>query len=211
MLKTKRVVELRDIKTEKAYLDRDPALVALVELAKVRTLLAVPMLKDNELIGAIGIYRQEMRPFTDRQIELVTSFAAQAVIAIENSRLLSELRQRTGDLSKSLERQTATSEVLNVISNSVSDAQPVFNAIVQSALKLFPDAAILIALRDGETLRAAPLLKRMLSAPRRCSAAGLFLSHANTIMRSQFLIAGSSIFPTREKRRPNFRLDHSTF
>ena len=108
----------------------------MARLGHARTMLTVPMLKENKLVGAIGMYRQEVRPFTAKQIELVQNFAAQAVIAIENTRLLNELRQRTGDLSEALEQQTATTEVLRVISSSPGNLEPVFNAVLEKAIQI---------------------------------------------------------------------------
>jgi GAF domain-containing protein len=155
ILGTKRLIHVADIKTEPTF--KDEMRIATVELANGRSLVGVPLLKDNEVVGAIAIYRQEVRPFTDKQIELLQNFAAQAVIAIENARLLNELRQRTADLTESLEQQTATSEILDVISNSPTDSQPAFDAIVRSGLRLFPDAAIMIGLLDGNVVRAAAI------------------------------------------------------
>jgi len=155
MLGTKSIIHVADLAAQPAYAERVPQTVAAVELGGVRTFLAVPMLKDAELIGALALSRQEVRPFTDKQIALVQNFAAQAVIAIENARLLGELRQRTDDLTESLEQQTATAKVLDVISRSAFDLHAVFETVVESSGRLCgADRAFLLRF-DGELLRLA--------------------------------------------------------
>ena len=134
--RTKQTVHVVDAREGRAYANRDPGRMAATELGGVRTLVIVPLLKDGVLIGAMSIFRQEVRPFTDKQIALVTNFAAQAVIAIENTRLLNELRQRTDDLTEALEQQTATSEVLRVISSSPGEPEQIFNVILENAVRL---------------------------------------------------------------------------
>jgi len=129
VLRTKRTGHVADVRATRAYAERNPTVVTAVELGGVRASVAVPMLKDDELIGLISIYRQEVRPFTETQIELVQNFANQAVIAIENTRLLNELRE-------SLQQQTATSDVLRIISSSPGDLEPVFQTMLENATRL---------------------------------------------------------------------------
>jgi GAF domain-containing protein len=151
----KQAVQIDDARATRSYKEGDPFVRSGVDLGGFRAVLAVPMLKDDALIGAIAIYRQEVRPFTDKQISLVQNFANQAVIAIENTRLLNELRQRTDDLSESLEQQSATSDILRVISGSPTDVQPIFDAIVRSASRLCGSEYTIVTRYDGELLHLA--------------------------------------------------------
>jgi GAF domain-containing protein len=149
---TKQIVHMADIAAERTFADSP-----LVKLAGARSFVGVPLLKDGELVGAITVYRQEVRPFADKQIALLTNFASQAVIAIENTRLLKELRQRTDDLGESLQQQTATSEVLQVISSSPGELEPVFEAMLANATRLCQASYGLMYLCEGDALRLAAL------------------------------------------------------
>ncbi len=143
---TNQLLHVYDLVEDDSYKERDPTVVRFVESAGVRTLLLVPMLKENKFIGAIVIFRQEVRPFTDKQIDLVKNFAAQAVIAIENTRLLSELRE-------SLAQQTATSEVLGVVSSSPGELQPVFQSMLENATRLCGANFGILSLHEGGVVR----------------------------------------------------------
>ena len=150
VIETKRAAQMPDMSVSEAYRRGDPVVVASVDIAGTRSLVCVPMLKENELVGAIAIYRQEVRPFTDKQIELVSNFAAQAVIAIENARLLNELRE-------SLQQQTATADVLTVISSSPGTLDPVFSTMLAKATELCEASYSTLWLHEGDGFRTAAI------------------------------------------------------
>ena len=145
VLETKQVVQIADVRAVAGYVD-NPVQAPIVQLAGVRSKLCVPMLKEDDLIGVIEIDRQEVRPFTEKQIELVKNFAAQAVIAIENTRLLNELRE-------SLEQQTATADVLRVISCSPGDLQPVFDSWTNGGSHLRGQVRLVLFRTEGDGFR----------------------------------------------------------
>ena len=151
-MRSRQVVQIEDVRTSKAYLARSPATIEIAELGGARTIVVVPMLGDGVAIGSITVYRQEVRPFSDKQIELLTNFARQAVIAIENARLLRELRVRTDDLSEALVYQTGSSNILKVIASSPTDVGPALRAIVDSACEICDADDAVVLLKEGDDL-----------------------------------------------------------
>src|SRR5262249_14163229 len=137
---------------EDVHADPEYVLLGHQREMSYRTVLAVPLLKDGSPIGALGMWRREVKPFTENQIGLVRTFTDQAVIAIENVRLVKELEARNAELREALEHQTATSEVLGIISRSPTDVQPVLDAIVESAARVCGIDDVLLRLREGNTM-----------------------------------------------------------
>jgi GAF domain-containing protein len=185
------VVEKRTIHIHDVLTDPEFKMSEAARIGGIRTMLGVPLLREGMPIGVIALQRNTVRPFTDKQIELVTTFADQAVIAIENVRLFEAEQQRTRELSEALEQQTATSNVLEVISRSAFDLQPVFETVAESAVRLCGAERAFIFRFDGELLRmvvaynTTPEIKEIIAnnpiRPGRQSAAGRAALERRTI------------------------------
>ncbi len=157
VLKAKRVLRIEDMRKERAYLERDPRAVGLVELGGARSVIYVPLLKNDRGLGVLVLFRGEVRPFAERQVGLLTNFATQAVIAIGNARLFEAEQQRSRELRESLEQQTATAEVLQVISSSPGELTPVFQAMLENATRICDAKFGTLWLRESDGMRAAAL------------------------------------------------------
>ncbi|SHN68055.1 His Kinase A (phospho-acceptor) domain-containing protein [Bradyrhizobium erythrophlei] len=199
LIATRQLVHILDVAQEPAYLTGFPPIVDLVELGGARTVLLVPMLKEDKLVGVLAIFRQTVQAFSEKQIDLVTSFASQAVIAIENARLLSELRERTDDLSESLQQQTATADVLKVISRSAFDLKSVLTTLTESAQSLCGASLGIICLRDGEVMR--------LQAESGCTPAFVEFMQAHPIKPGRETITGRVFVDGTPVHVPDVELD----
>jgi signal transduction histidine kinase len=192
---THRLVHVTDVRLEPDYLAGFPPIVDLAELGGARTMLLVPMLREDKLDGVIAIFRQDVRLFADKQIDLVTSFASQGVIAIENARLLGELRLRTDDLSESLQQQTVTADVLKVISRSAFDLNTVLTTLTESAKSLCGAAIGVVFLRDGDVLR--------LQAESGCTPELVDFLRAHPIVKSRATFTGRAFMTGQVAHLPD--------
>jgi signal transduction histidine kinase len=197
--RTHQPILIDDLRMQTPYVEGNRNVRALADLAGARTLVIVPMLKDDELIGTITIYRQEVKPFTEKQVELVTNFAKQAVIAIENARLLRELRERTDDLSESLQQQTATADVLKVISRSAFDLKSVLTTLTDSAKALCGASLGIVCLRDGDVMR--------LQAESGCTPAFVDFMNAHPMRPGRDTITGRVFMDGKTVHVPDVLID----